>query len=122
MYLNKYNNSMQPTLTVRFYCSQAGKEPVREWLKNDLSIDARKAIGADIKTVQFGWPIGMPVVRKMEADLWEVRSDIVGGIARVLFTVVDSTMVLLQGFVKKSSGTPKNDLELARSRMKEVLK
>lgn len=122
MYLNKYNNSIQPTLTVRFYCSQAGKEPVREWLKNDLSIDARKAIGADIKTVQFGWPIGMPVVRKMEADLWEVRSDIVGGIARVLFTVVDSTMVLLQGFVKKSSGTPKNDLELARSRMKEVLK
>ena len=77
---------MQPTLTVRFYCSSAGKEPVREWLKADVSVDARKAIGADIKTVQFGWPVGMPVVRKMEADLWEVRSKIPGGIARVLFT------------------------------------
>lgn len=113
---------MQPTLTVRFYCSSAGKEPVREWLKDDLSIDARKAIGADIKTVQFGWPMGMPVVRKMEADLWEVRSVIPGGIARVLFTLVGSSMVLLHGFVKKSGSTPKNDLELARSRMKEVLK
>ena len=113
---------MQPTLSVRFYCSSTGKEPVRDWLKTDVSVDARKAIGADIKTVQFGWPIGMPVVRKMEKDLWEVRSDIPGGIARILFTVVDSTMVLLHGFVKKSGTTPKNDLELARSRMKEVLR
>jgi len=60
---------MQPTLTIRFYCSRTGKEPVREWLKADISVDARKAIGADIKTVQFGWPVvGMPIVRKMEAD------------------------------------------------------
>lgn len=48
---------------------------------------ARKAIGADIKTVQFGWPVGMPVVRKLEPGLWEVRSQIPEGIARVLFTV-----------------------------------
>lgn len=113
---------MQPILAVRFYCSSAGHEPVRHWLKTKVSANARKEIGADIKTVQFGWPIGMPVVRKMEAGLWEVRSTIPEGIARVLFTVVESDMLLLHGFIKKSNSTPKVDLELARARMKEVKK
>jgi hypothetical protein len=26
----------------------------------------KKAIGEDIKTVQFGWPLGMPLVEKLE--------------------------------------------------------
>ena len=56
--------------------------------------------------MQYGWPLGMPLVRKMAADLWEVRSDITQGIARVLFTVVGAEMVLLHGFVKKSRSTP----------------
>jgi phage-related protein len=111
---------MQPILAVYFYCSSTGSEPVRDWLKLKVSTSARKEIGADIKTVQFGWPIGMPVVRKMESGLWEVRSKIPEGIARVLFTVIGSEMILLHGFIKKSSSTPKEDLELARKRMKEV--
>lgn len=41
---------MLPVLTVRFYATDQGREPVREWLKA-LSADARKAIGDDIKTV-----------------------------------------------------------------------
>lgn len=110
---------MPPILTVRFYASGNGNEPVRDWLKS-LSAEARKAIGEDIKTVQFGWPLGMPLVRKMEAGLWEVRSGIPGGIARVLFTTVGPTMVLLHGFVKKSDKTPQTDLKLARQRKHEV--
>ena len=56
-------------LKVVFYRSQASNEPVREWLK---SLDRRdkKIIGEDIKTVQFGWPLGMPLVRKIETELW----------------------------------------------------
>lgn len=111
---------MPPILSVRFYRTATGNEPVRDWLKNQVSFGARKTIGADIKTVQFGWPIGMPVVRKMEPGLWEIRSDIPEGIARVLFTVVGADMVLLHGFVKKAQATPRADLALAIRRMKEV--
>lgn len=111
---------MQPILSVRFYRTSTGNEPVRDWLKDGVSITARKVIGADIKTVQFGWPIGMPVVRKMEPGLWEVRSNIPKGIARILFTVAGSEMVLLHGFVKKNQSTPKAEMEVARTRMKEV--
>ena len=86
-------------LEVVFYRSQAGNEPVREWLR---SLDRRdkKVIGEDIKTVQFGWPLGMPLVRKIETELWEVRSDISFGIARIIFTIQEDLMVLLHGFVK----------------------
>lgn len=110
---------MDAVLTVRFYRSTHGTEPVREWLRS-LSPEARRAIGEDIKTVQFGWPLGMPLVRKMEPGMWEVRSRIDGGIARVLFTTSDSTMVLLHGFVKKSAKAPDNELQTARKRKAEV--
>ena len=46
---------------------------MRDWLL-DLSRGDRKAIGCDIKTAQYGWPIGMPLIRKLEPGLWEVRS------------------------------------------------
>lgn len=110
---------MAPVLEVRFHATAQGREPVREWLKA-LPADERKAIGEDLKTVQFGWPLGMPLVRKMKPGLWEVRSTIPSGIARVLFTTVGPVMVLLHGFVKKSQKTPQADLDLALRRMKEV--
>lgn len=77
-----------------------------------------KTIVEDIKTVQFGWPIGMQLVRKMDKNLWEVRIHLENCIARVLFTISNGTIVLLHGFVKKSQVTPKPDLKLATDRMR----
>lgn len=103
-------------LDVLFYKTTRGKEPVRDWLKSLIKED-RKVIGEDIKTVQFGWPLGMPLVRKLEPKLWEVRSRISIGIARVIFTVIDDYMVLLHGFVKKSQKLPEVELNTARARL-----
>ena len=110
---------MPTALEVRFYRSSRGTEPVHDWLRA-LPREARKVIGEDIKTVQLGWPLGMPLVRKLDAGLWEVRIHVPAGIARVMFTVEGSTMVLLHGFTKKSAKTPKPDLETARLRKREV--
>ena len=110
----------EPILGVNFYATEAGREPVREWIKT-LSQDDRKAIGEDIKTVQFGWPLGMPLIRKIGANLWEIRSRIKDGIARMLFTVDGKTMVLLHGFIKKSQAIPGNELEVAQQRSKTYL-
>jgi len=72
-------------LPARFYRSDAGREPVREWLKG-LDPEDRKALGEDIKDVEFSWPIGMPLVRPLGNELWEVRSSLPRGrIARVIF-------------------------------------
>ena len=103
-------------LQVVFYKNDSGTEPVREWLKK-LGKEDRKIIGEDIKTVQLGWPLGMPLVRKIDKGLWEVRIQLDKRIARVLFTAHHGMMVLLHGFVKKSQKLPSNDLKIAKQRM-----
>ena len=103
-------------LKVKFYASLSGREPVREWLRS-LSRKDRKTIGDDIKTAQFGWPLGMPLIRKFDKDLWEVRSNLDNRIARTLFTVEGDLMVLLHGFVKKSQKTPHKELSIALKRL-----
>ena len=73
-------------------------------------------IGGDSKTVLYGWPIGMPVVRKMGTGLWEVRCRLDQRIARILFTVKGEQRILLHGFIKKSQKTPQADWQLAINR------
>jgi phage-related protein len=111
--------SNEPILSVHFFFTNNRKEPVRDWLK-EMDRENRKVIGEDIKLVQFRWPLGMPLVRKMEADLWEVRSKLSNNtIARTFFTVINNQMILLHGINKKSEKTPKKDLDLSRSRKKQ---
>ncbi len=109
----------EPLLSVRFFRTARGQEPVREWLL-ELGENDRRAVGRDIKTAQFGWPLGMPLIRKLEPGLWEVRSNIVPGVARVIFTVEGRTMVLLHAFAKKSRKAPADDLAIARRRLREL--
>ncbi len=71
-------------------------------------------------TVEFGWPMGMPNIRKLEADLWEIRVRLPYGIARILFTIRGKTMVLLHGFIKKTQKTPLEELKTARGRLRDV--
>ena len=105
-------------LKVHFYKTGSGTEPVRKWLQS-LPSTHKKTIGEDIKTVQFGWPIGMPLVEKIKPFLWEVRSKIPNGISRVLFTIDGNVMILLHGFIKKSQKIPQNELKTALSRLKD---
>lgn len=111
----------QKHIQLVFYRSANGREPVREWLKT-LSVEDRRTIGSDLKDVEYGWPIGMPLCRSMASrkGIWEVRSSLSGGrIARVLFCIAHGRLVALHGFIKKSQKTPERDLDLATKRMKE---
>ncbi len=88
-----------------FFRTASGVEPVREWLRG-LDKEDRTIIGGDIKTVEFGWPTGMPTCRALTGrrGLWEVRSRLTQSrIARVLFCIHNNKMVLLHGFIKKTS-------------------
>jgi len=112
-----------PRLTeipVVFYRTSGGTEPVLEWLRG-LPAEDRRGIGTDLATVQFGWPIGMPLCRPLGEGLWEVRSRLPSRrIARLLFFVHEGRIVVLHGFIKKTQKTPADDLDLARRRMKEM--
>ncbi len=107
-------------LPVIFYRTSGGAEPVRDWL-NDLPLEDRRTLGHDIGTVEFGWPVGMPLCRSLGGGLWEVRSNLPSHkTARVIFCTAQGRMVLLHGFVKRTQKTPQPDLELARKRQKEI--
>jgi phage-related protein len=106
-----------------FYRTATGHEPVREWLKKELTREDRKILGKDIQKVEFGWPMGLPTCRPLAKakGLWEVRSDISEGrTARVFFCVTGGRMILLHGFVKKTQKTPAPDIKLALSRKRKV--
>lgn len=109
-------------LEVFFYSTSSGNEPVKEWLKS-LPREDMRSIGFDIKTVQYGYPIGMPLTRVLHGTggLEEVRCNISNGIARVIFFVENDTMVLLHGFIKKTQGTPKKELDVAIKRYKDCI-
>ena len=93
---------------------------MREWLQS-LEKRDRYEIGTAVKTVEFGWPIGMPVCGAMGDGLWEVRASLAGRrIARVFFCVHEGHMVLLHGFLKTTQKTPKHDLALARNRKAKI--
>jgi len=67
-------------------------------------------------TVQFRWPLGMPLVANVGPGIWEVRSKLPTRIARTLFFVHEEEIVLLHGFIKKTRKTPKEDRALALQR------
>jgi phage-related protein len=110
----------EPKLSVKFFKQAAsGGEPVRDWLRS-LPDDEKKAIGENIKAVQFGWPLGLPLVDHIDGDIWEVRTKLENRIARVLFVLEGGTMVLLHGFIKKDQKTPKKELDVTKSRLKKL--
>lgn len=107
-------------LPAAFYQLPSGREPVREWLKS-LDLADRKTIGEDIKDVEFGWPIGMPLCRNLDDGLWEVRSTLANSrIARVVFCIQSGRMVLLHGFIKKTQKMPAAERDLALKRKKDL--
>ena len=73
--------------------------------------------GKTSRLLNLAWPLGLPLVRKIGKYLWEVRSRLEDGIARVFFTVDGDHMILLHGFIKKSQKTPPNELKTALSRL-----
>lgn len=112
MVINKY-------FEVKFYQESSGKVPVREWLK-EFNKDDRKEIDRDIKYTQYTWPWTMPVVKPLGNGLFEIRTKLKNRQVRIFYVLENGLIVLLHGIVKKTQQTPRNDLELAQKRAKQV--
>ena len=59
-------------LNIAFYSTTSNLEPVKQWLLK-LSNEDKKHISQEIKTVKYGWPQIMPVVKTVDQNLWEMR-------------------------------------------------
>ena len=73
--------------------------------------------------LEFGPNLGMPHTRSLNNGLFELRVKGKEGIARVFYcTRIDKRIIMLHVFIKKSQKIPKNELNIAIKRMKEVIK
>ena len=109
-----------PKIELVFYRTGSGSEPVRDWL---ISLDRklRHAVGTDLRRVQYGWPIGMPLVRPLGKGLFELRSTLPDRtIARTLFCFHGGEIYVLHGFLKKTRKLPQAELNLALERKRDV--
>lgn len=106
---------------VLFYETVAGNEVVLDFIRSP-SLHDRKVVGEDLKAVQIGYPLGLPLCRPMGGGLMEVRSSLPSNReARLLFAFdsEEQCLVVLHAFIKKSQKTPKTELDLARKRKNE---
>lgn len=104
---------------VILYKESSGKAPVAQWLK-EFSKDERRTIDSDIKYTQYTWPWKMPLVKPLGKGLYELRIKLENRQIRIFFILHEGIIVLLHGFVKKTQETPKNELEIAHKRAKNV--
>ena len=72
---------------------------------------------------KHGANLGSPHTESMGDGLFEIRAKAQEGIGRGLFCYLKGKHIyVLHVFVKKSQKTPKNEIELARKRQREVQK
>jgi phage-related protein len=70
---------------------------------------------------EFGPALGKPYTAPMGGGLFEIRSKGKEGIGRSFYCMVKGQeIIILHSFIKKSSKTPKKELNLAKKRMKEI--
>jgi phage-related protein len=110
---------LRKKVIAEFYQTEAGNEPVREWLRS-LPKEERQAIAVDVRKTEYGWPLGMPTCKSLGDGLYEVRTDLEDRIARVVFCMAVQRMVLLHGFIKKTEQTAKAELDTARQRKRKL--
>lgn len=111
---------------LRFYDEPDGTEPVRDWIKEELSAEHRRSLGAALREVlqerginvcgtQFGKPLS--------DGLFEFRLREKGLLLRVFCHAFGNKMVLLLGAYDKGSDTSEKqqqaEMKVARARLKE---
>ena len=110
-----------PSHAVLFYQTPGGNDVVLNWIRSFDASD-RRVIGEDLRTVQIGFPLGLPLCRNLGDGLWEVRSALPSKReVRLIFfqSRTPKALVIVHGFIKKTQTTPIADLNLARNRMRE---
>ena len=106
------------------YYPEGSHGPVAEHL-GQLAKERPKAFARLVLDLEIlgaeGLRSGQITVRPLGDKLWELKRFYEGVQYRIFFIVWKGSAWLLHSVEKKSAKTPKNDLDLARRRLKEVM-
>lgn len=91
----------------------------------EFPVEVRKELGKAILDLQHGAKLTMPLSKPMSSvavGVEELRIKDASGIYRVFyFTRSAKGIIVFHAFVKKAQKTPRNEIELGRKRLKEML-
>lgn len=117
---------------IEYYETENGNVPVFEWIRSlpgeeeearegqKPGTDRGLALWYVDQLALLGAEARYPLVRPLEGKLYELRWKASGRQHRIAyFAVTGRKFVLLHGFIKKTRATPKKDLRLAKSRMRD---
>jgi len=110
-------------MRITFHQSRSGRNYIEPWL-NSLTVRDRAAvldIFQDIRDHGLS-AIGCKF-RQLERKLWEIKMRGMDGGYRFFYVMIEyDHMHVLHSYRKQSQKTPRLELELARQRLKEVLR
>lgn len=102
-----------------FHLTSSGKSPVEDFL-NKLTVRQRaKALDALGLLEKAGYSLGPPWLKKVEAEIWELRVQADRVRLRFLFGRAGEDFVVVHALKKKADRLPANDLKTARERWRE---
>jgi len=97
------------------------REAVQEEIIDLPNTLAARYIVLTRRMMALGPNLGEPHTKAFGEGLFELRLKGAEGIARVFFcTLIGKRIVMLHSFIKKSDRTPKRELAVAESRLKEI--
>ena len=110
---------MPETRTV-YYCDDDGSAPVLEWLEQLRRKDKRAAARCAARIgllEQFGHELRRPIADILRDGIYELRTRDRNVQYRILyFFSGENVVVLSQGFIKRGSAVPDNEIERALER------
>ena len=101
-----------------YYGSRDGKHSLIHELQSFGTRDYLKIVKAVDLLVEFGFNQASDRVKHIDGKLWELRVDRF----RVLYFLhLNGHFVLLRAFMKKTTRTPREEIEIAKARMNEYI-
>jgi phage-related protein len=104
---------------IEFYQDSQGNIPVQDFIyKQSAKVKAKILKYTDLLQ-EFGLSLGQPYIEKLTgSDVWELRIRHGSNRYRILyFASSGHKFILLHAFLKKTAKTPKNEIEIAQSRI-----
>jgi len=107
---------------IEYYQTEKGRFPAAEFI-DSLDTKSRAKIARTLDLLQqFGIDLGMPYIKYLEEQLWELRTQYGRSRYRIIYFLASAhTFVVLHGFTKKSGPVPRRDIEVAKTRRDDYL-
>jgi phage-related protein len=108
---------------IHLYETDSGSSPIKKFIDKLPKQDQARFVEIFEEIENHGLTAIRVVFKPLEGKLWEIKFKTPNSGYRILYVLVEQEMMIwLHAFTKKTQKTPTKELDIARKRLKEVLK